>query len=202
MNSVIQCLHATQPIKQALVGYTGDCEITKSVRDVNVPMLLDRMTKFSTEPNDPHEFILSLIDTFENTLDRDLFYGTVKSKFISHDGKVTETRSEFSSLMFHSDDMDIDKPDYIIDSGIGKFSCKHLTYEKMPGVIMCLFVRPTAMELPKVYKDKQLTSCVVYHPGHYVACIKENDQWFMIDDDRIYGVNDNFRVPVYLALYS
>lgn len=201
MNSVIQCLHATQPVKEALSQYTGDCEITKSVRDVNVPVLLDKMTNFSG-PNDPHEFVLSLIETFEKTLDRDLFYGVVKSKFISQDGNVTETKSEFSSLMFHSEDMNIDKPDYIIDSGIGKFSCKHLTYEKMPGVIICLFVRPTVMELPKVYKDKNLTSCVVYHPGHYVACVKENDKWFMIDDDKIYEINNDFRVPVYLALYS
>ncbi len=202
INSVLQCIHSTPVLKQVLSKYSGECPVTSATRDVNVPSLLEHMTQFSKEPHDPHEFILALIDHLEKTLGKDLFYGVVKSKFITCDGKSTETISEFGSLMFHSTEMDIDKPDYIIDGGIGKFSCKKLTYEKMPKVLICLFVKPVVTELPKVYKDKTLTSCVVHFPGHYISCVKEDDKWFMIDDDKIYQTDENFRAPIYIAVYS
>lgn len=202
INSVLQCIHATPVLKSELCKYTGECPVTIATRDVNVPALLENMTQFSKEPHDPHEFILSLIEHLEKTLGKDMFYGIVKSKFVTSNGKSTETRSEFGSLMFHSSDMDIDKPDYIIDGGIGKFSCKQLTYEKMPKVLLCLFVQPVVKELPKTYRDKKLTSCVVHFPGHYVACINEEDKWFLIDDDKIYQTDESFKAPIYIAVYS
>ena len=199
INSVLQCIHSTPVLKNALSRYAGECPVTIATRDINVPSLLEHMTQFSKEPHDPHEFILALIEHIEKTLGKELFYGVVKSKFITRDGKATETRSEFGSLMFHSGDMDIDKPDYIIDGG---FSYKQMVYEKMPKVLICLFVTPVVTELPKVYKGKMLTGCVVHFPGHYVACVKEDDKWFIIDDDRIYQTDESFKAPIYIAVYS
>lgn len=203
INSIIQCIHTNPVFKKALTDYTGQCEVTVSLRDINVPKLLELMPQFKFgEPSDPHEFILMLIDHLEKSLGKDMFYGTVQSKFVESTGKVTITNSEFGTLMFHDDSMDIDKPDYIIDSGIGKFSCKQLTYTSFPTVLTCLFVNPIVMEPRLEYMNKKLTGCVVHLPGHYMACITEGDKWFLIDDDKIHEITSGFKAPIYIAFYS
>lgn len=201
-NSVIQCIHATPVLKRALDNYTGECLVTRALRDVHVPTLLSEMTQFSTEPNDPHEFILALIDRLEKSLGKQLFYGIVSSKFIDSFGKVTTTKTEFSTLMFHDENMDTEKPDYIMDTGIGKFSCTQLTYESLPDVLMCLFVKPVHIKLPEEYKGKKLTGCVLYVPGHYLACIREGDKWFLINDHHVSEIDCVPTAFIYIAVYN
>lgn len=201
-NSVIQCIHATPVLKRALDNYTGECPVTRALKDVHVPDLLSHMTQFSPGPNDPHEFILALIDHLEKSLGKDLFYGIVSSKFIDSFGKVTTTKTEFSTLMFHDANMDTDKTDYIMDTGIGKFSCMQQKYESLPSVLTCLFVKPVHTKLPEEYKGKRLTSCVLYTPGHYLACIREGDKWFLINDHHVSEIECVPTAVIYISLYS
>ena len=210
LNSVLQCLHSTPVIKQRLAEYTGECEVTCAVRDVCTPKIIEKLCQFQIgTPHDAHECILALVDYLENTLGHELFYGVVETKFVTYKESVV-SRTCFGALMFHPEDgMTLEdmyqktlKPDYILDNGIGKFSCKETKYLSFPHVLMCMFVNPIPIELPLEFHGKRLRSCVILVNNHYFVHVAEGDDWFLIDDDKIYKTDGKLKGPVYLAIFS
>lgn len=210
LNSVLQCVHATPIWKKRLSNYTGECDVTCAIRDLNVPKLLEKLPQFQLGvPHDAHEFMLAIVDHMEKTLGHELFYGVVETKFMSRK-EVSTSKTNFGALMFHPDDgMSLEtmyekmiKTDYILDNGMGTFSCKEIKYLKFPRVLICMFVNPKSIELPPVFKDKELRGCIILVGNHYFVHVREGDDWFIIDDDKIYKTDGKLKGPIYLSIYS
>ena len=216
LNSTLQAIHSSPLLKKKLQGYTGDCEFTRAVNDINVPKILQHLPQFQIgTPHDAHEILLSIIDKLEVTLGKSLFYGTTESTLISRSGKKTVLNGISGALMFTAKDADKTLDDlykksleneYIVDTGSGSFVCKQTVHTNFPDIIVCVIINSKPIDLPETFQGRKL-NCIVSHmgdrdAGHYIAVVRDGEDTFLIDDDTIFKADGKFTGPVYVAIYS
>ncbi len=211
MNSVLQAIHSSPLLKTKL---EGDDEFVQLVKTMNVPEILKRLPQFPVgSPHDAHEALLAVIDKLEKSMDKDLFYGTSETTVINGKGEKTTSTGTFGALMLESptggtlDQLyeNASKMEYVMLEGAG-FVCKTTTYTKLPQVLVCVITNSKPIELPETFQGRKL-NCIISHmghrdAGHYIAIVKEGDDTFLIDDDKIFKVDGPFTGPVYVAIYS
>lgn len=178
---------------------------------MDVPKILEHLPQFPIgTPHDAHEVLLAIIDKIEKDVGRELFYGTNLTTLIDRTGKKTTINGVIGSLMFSVKDGEtlddaynrLLEMEYVLDTSVGSFVCKRTEHLVLPKVLICVITNSRPVELPETFHGRKL-NCVISHLGnHYVAIVKENDESYLIDDDKMYKVQGKFTGPVYMCLFS
>jgi ubiquitin C-terminal hydrolase len=75
-------------------------------------------------------------------------------------------------------------------------SHRRIPLETMESIDLGTFIFDTNNKRPKIEKKYQLVSAIIHYGslngGHYRAVSKRNDEWFLLDDENIYKL-DNIR---------
>lgn len=210
LNSALQAIHSSPVLKKALEQYKGECLFIHAVKNINIPKILENLPQFTLgQPHDTHEVLLAIIDKLEKDLDKSLFYGTSESTFITRDGKKTITQGLIGPLMLQGGTT-LDEAykkslgmEYMVDTSAGTFVCKQTRHVRLPQILVCVITNAKPIEIPDTFHGRNL-NCVIIHAGnHYVSVVKEGDDMFLIDDDKIFKVEGlSKESPVYLAIYS
>ena len=215
MNSVVQSLYASCVFTDYVTSYTGNCIVTNSLKNRdNLKSLHECLPEYRLGiPHDAHEAMLTIIDKIEKHADTNVFYGTMTIDITSKIESSHKTE-KFGSLMFNPltpcDMMDLfeslEKVEYIITSDeTGTFACKQVNYTEFPKIVSCIFLNQQKIKLPTEFKGRQLVSVIVHvghrDAGHYVAFVKKDECWFLINDEQVLEV-PTFPEFVYIAIYS
>jgi hypothetical protein len=214
MNSSIQCLYSSPSLVGAISNYQGECILTQLLKDPskNIASILAHFKQFQIgTPHDSQEALLAIIDVIEKSLGKDLFYGKTVSKYISKT-ESTETIGEYGMLIFHpTSDTDLEtlfneyeKMEYIIKPE--EFVCKKITHTSFPNILLCMFWNRRNIKLPETFKERKLRSVIIHigheTAGHYVALVRQGDEWFLTNDEQIEKIELPTNMCPYLALYS
>lgn len=142
-------------------------------------------------PQDAHETWLRLIDKYP----KETFYGTRRETCVSKTGKE-EHVVDFSCI--HACDA---VEEYITTSD--GFVLKRVDILTVPKVMTYLFdgMQTITFEETNPY-GKKLTAFIVHGIGHYVAIVREGDEWFLANDMHVEKMtNFDYTVRAYMAFY-
>lgn len=205
----MQIIHSCPVLKKRLSDYTGDHEFTCAVRDLNIPWILSRLSNDFPigTPHDTYEAYLAIVDKIENTIGKDMFYGTSETTVINRNGTKSLVKDTYGSFIFSSFDNNrrledaLQKCEYVSDGD--SFVYKQTIHTDFPKMITCVFTHARPIEIPETFHGRKLNCVVCLYGGHYISIINENEKTFLIDDDKVYQMNERFtKGPVYMAVYS
>lgn len=164
------------PNKGATCYYNSVAQLLLTVYD-SVPSLHDFLAKYPKytlgQPHDAHDCLLDIIDM----IGRKDFYGTKRLTY--HFPGGSESRDEpFCSI-------------------VGQFHIKETqTLESFRNFHLAVCVKEY-VEFPKYVTWKSpagqmsppfettLVATIHYIPGHYFACVKHENKWYIVDDETV-----------------
>lgn len=151
--------------------------------------------KLDDGPQDAHETWLRLVDYLEKTFPKDMFYGTQEETCISKSN--TETRTVTFGCMLS------DKPEEYITTSDSTFVLKKTRILTVPKIMVYVFdnAHPIKFLATNSY-GKKLIALIVHVGNHYVAIVRENDEWFLINDMIVQKIVDfDYNIRAYMAFY-
>lgn len=214
LNTIVQCLMACPQFSGASKGDSPIDEAFKKTPP-DVESIVKILQLDNNAPEDAHETFLRLVDILEKTWNNDLFYGKSTQVTINKD-ECTVNKNKFGSIMFNltgdsslGECIDALKKTEYINTSKTTFTLKETHFDTFPEILVYTFINQHKISLPMNDPNtgKELRSIAIHvgppDHGHYIAMIKENDDWFIVDDDRILRVSEPcFDTNVYMAFYS
>lgn len=147
-------------------------------------------------PQDAHETWLRLVDHLEKgRYPKETFYGTQRETCISKSGRE-ERVVDFGCI--HDDT----RSDEYITTPDG-FTLKQVTVLTVPKVMAYVHDSEQPRDFPPVNEfGKTLRALIVHGFGHYVAIVKDNDEWFLVNDMHVEKI-ETFQstLRAYMAFY-
>jgi hypothetical protein len=205
-------------------GYEGDCVFTTEYNKLVVNNSTDVLTMLEdfrlrypqfrgAYPNDVQEAVLCIIDIFEKSIGIDWFkkhfYGKMTTK-ISWDGGAKESVEDFSCHTINVGDDFFENTTYIDGYDVTEDErCTHAsiyTYiSHLSSVFMISFNQYNnihIVDLPEYIKGYRLCAAALYMGGHYVALVREGDEWYIYNDESKIKVEQYIsRGSYYFATY-
>lgn len=244
LNSAIQCLAHVPELTNHLFKntYDGPCPVTKEYSNLLERMwkgsdsvdsrsfyrvFLEKFPKFTRfAPHDVQEVVLELIDTFENSLGKDLIQDIFNGKEVQevtypkgiskkeHGITIIVVTPKTSGQTLHSLFQDREGSDafsgYIDDEGTRWNAAVTRTYiSEMPRTLIISFSQYNAkhtIQIPQRYNGYALFGLVVHYGttqgGHYAVYVKHKNIWRYIDDDTVVEKEPPETGEYYMAWYK
>lgn len=175
LNALLQCMRASRKWNETSDDpFTFEWLKLMNGADNTTEFLKHLPTDpFSPGPNDSQEALMFILDKLEKTIHLKDFTGEVTQTVIYPGGKsITKNPS---TVWFHTEKDDTIE-DYEDDSGnIHKVSVIQRRLTKVPKILLSDTIRETLF-------DKKLFGIVHWGWGHYVAFVREGDEWYCAND--------------------
>jgi len=159
------------------------------------PFLTEFVKKFPSwggMPNDAQEALLLILDILENTIKLTDFTGEI-IQTITYPTGTSVTKYPFTIFTFEKD---LVLSDYKDSSGkIHKVSIQQNFITKKPKILVASVDNIEKVDFGEPF------ALIPWCMGHYVAFVKDNSSWYLIDDDSVTKASANMTRRYYLAFY-
>lgn len=151
--------------------------------------------KLEDGPQDAHETWLRLVDYLEKTLPKETFYGTQEETYISKSN--VETRMVTFGCMLS------DAPEEYITTSDLSFILKKTRIVSVPKIMVYVFDSAQPIKfLETNTHGKKLVALIVHIGNHYVALVREESDWFLVNDMIVQKVPQfDYTIRAYMAFY-
>ena len=179
LNALLQCMRASRKWNETSDDlFTSEWIKLMNCETDNTTEFLKHLptNPFSDGPNDSQEALMYILDKLEKTIELKDFTGEVTQTIIFPGGKsVTKTPC---TVWFHTEKDDVVE-NYTDSSGkTHNVSVIQRRLTKVPQILLSDVVRETLF-------DKKLFGIVHWGWGHYVAFVRDGNEWYCANDTHI-----------------
>jgi ubiquitin C-terminal hydrolase len=168
-------------------------KIVKSEPNEFLKEFLSKYQDFQGGPNDSQEALFFILDQLEKSIGLKDFAGETTQ---------TTTWAEGSSVKKYPCTIWLEPENDLVISG----------YKDEAGKSFHVAIQQTVLSRkPKVLvttsgknppNDKGLTGLVALYGGHYVAFVRTDDEWFLVNDNQVHKASPDLSKTYYLAFHT
>jgi len=193
--SLIQCLRTCRDWSEdpGQEPFTQEFyKIMKSEPNEFLQEFLKKFPDFTGLPSDSQEALLFILDRLEASIGFKDFTGEVTQTITWAEGTSI---TKYPCTIWWAPEKDLVLSDYQDSTG-KKFhvAIQETRLTKVPKVLV------TSGQTPPI--EKGLTGLVALYGGHYVAFVRHEDEWFLVNDDAVHRASPDLSQSYYLAFHT
>jgi ubiquitin C-terminal hydrolase len=194
--SLIQCLRTCR----AWTEDPGDdsftqefYKIVKSEPNEFLREFLSKYQDFQGVPNDSQEALFFILDQLEKSIGLKDFTGETTQTTTWVEGSSVQ---KYPCTIWLEPEKDLVISGYKDDTGKEfHVAIQQTVLSRKPKVL----VTTSRINPPS---DKGLTGLVALYGGHYVAFVRSDDEWFLVNDNQVHKASPDLSKPYYLSFHT